>query len=217
MIARHVLWDTIGLPILARLYIRAKDIGKLPGYYRWQFQTKLQQAAELIRWAADLAAGTGKRVWIVADGFYAKRPVIKVVRSLGVVLISRLRKDATLWTLPPPLSVSQTRMGPREPTTIRRLSEQNTNLCPESLKDLSSAPLSASHTRTIPSSEPLTIHRPSGEQDALVTPLPCPRQYGALRCPEVHRWRAKGANPERSRARGFRRICRPKAELVTRW
>jgi hypothetical protein len=109
LIVRHALWDTIGLPILAKLYIRAKDIGKLPGYYRWQFQTKLQQAAELIRWAADLAAGTEKRVWIVADGFYAKRPVIKVVRSLGVVLISRLRKDATLWTLPPPLKKGQRR------------------------------------------------------------------------------------------------------------
>jgi hypothetical protein len=109
LIVRHALWDTIGLPILARLYIRAKDIGKLPRYYRWQFQTKLQQAAELIRWAADLAAATGKTVWIVADGFYAKRPVIKVVRSLGVVLISRLRKDATLWTLPPPLKKGQRR------------------------------------------------------------------------------------------------------------
>jgi hypothetical protein len=109
LIVRHALWDTIGLPILARLYIRAKDIGKLPRYYRWQFQTKLQQAVELIRWVADLAAATGKSVWIVADGFYAKRPVIKAVRSLGVVLISRLRKDATLWTLPPPLKKGQRR------------------------------------------------------------------------------------------------------------
>jgi hypothetical protein len=109
LIVRHALWDTIGLPILARLYIRAKDIGKLPRYYRWQFQTKLQQAGELIRWAADVAAATGKSVWIVADGFYAKRPVIKVVRWLEVVLISRLRKDATLWTLPPPLKKGQRR------------------------------------------------------------------------------------------------------------
>jgi len=109
LIVRHAFWDTIGLPILAKLYIRVKDVDKLPRYYRWQFQTKLQQAAELIRWVADLTAGTGKRVWIVADGFYAKRPVIKAARALGVVLISRLRKDATLWTLPPPLKKGQRR------------------------------------------------------------------------------------------------------------
>ena len=109
LILRHPLWGTIGLPILAKLYIRLKDIGKLPRYYRWQFQTKLQQAAEMIRWAAQLAAEAGKRLWIVADGFYAKRPVFKTARALAIVLIGRLRKDAALWTLPPPLKKGQRR------------------------------------------------------------------------------------------------------------
>jgi len=109
LILQHTCWGTIGLPLLAKLYIRAKDIGKLPRYYRWEFQTKLQQAVALIRWAADLAAEAGKRLWIVADGFYAKRPVFKVARALGMVLIGRLRKDATLWTLPPPLKKGQRR------------------------------------------------------------------------------------------------------------
>jgi hypothetical protein len=109
LILRHKLWGTIGLPILARLYVRRKDIGKLPRYYRWQFQTKLQQAADMIRWAANMAAEAGKRLWIVADGFYAKRPVFKIARALGVVLIGRLRKDAALWTLPPPLKKGQRR------------------------------------------------------------------------------------------------------------
>jgi hypothetical protein len=102
LVVRHALWNTIALPLLAKLYIREKDVAKLPRHYHWPFQTKLQQAAELICWAAGLAAKTGKRVWIVADGFYAKRPVFKTVRALGVVLVSRLRKDAALWTLPPP-------------------------------------------------------------------------------------------------------------------
>jgi len=100
LIVRHALWGTIGLPILAKLYIRRQDIAKLPGHYRWPFQTKLQQAAELIRWAAHMAAKAGKRLWIVADGFYAKRPVFKTARALGAVLIGRLRKDAVLWTPP---------------------------------------------------------------------------------------------------------------------
>ncbi len=109
LIVRHALWDTIGLPLVARLYIRAKDVAKLPRYYRWPFQTKLQQAAELIRWAASLAFAAGKCMWVVADGFYAKRPVFKAARESGVVLIGRLRKDAALWTLPPPLKKGERR------------------------------------------------------------------------------------------------------------
>jgi len=103
LIVRHRLWGTIGLPLLAKLYIRLKDISKLPRWYHWPFQTKLQQAVELIRWAAQEAALAGKPVWIVTDGFYAKRPVFKVVRALGVVLVGRLRRDAALRTLPRPL------------------------------------------------------------------------------------------------------------------
>jgi len=30
LIVPHRLWGTIGLPLLAKLYIRLKDIGKLP-------------------------------------------------------------------------------------------------------------------------------------------------------------------------------------------
>lgn len=109
LIVRHRLWGTIGLPLLARLYIRLKDIGKLPRWYHWAFTTKLQQAVELIRWAAQEASLAGKPVWIVADGFYAKRPVFKEVRARGAVLIGRLRKDAALWTLPPRLKEGQPR------------------------------------------------------------------------------------------------------------
>jgi hypothetical protein len=109
LIVRHRLWGAIGLPLLARLYIRLKDIGKLPRHYRWPFATKLQQAVELIRWAAEEAALAGKPVWIVTDGFYAKRPVFKEVRARGAVLIGRLRKDAACWTLPPPLKEGQPR------------------------------------------------------------------------------------------------------------
>jgi len=115
LIVQHRRWGTIGLPLLAKLYIRLKDIGKLPRWYHWPFATKLQQAAELIRWAAQEAALAGKPVWIVADGFYAKRPVFKVVRTLGVVLVGRLRKDAALWTLPRPLKKGACRGQGRPP------------------------------------------------------------------------------------------------------
>ena len=51
-LAWHPLWGVIALPLLARLYIRACDVPKLWPGYRWKFQTKLEQAAELVEWAA---------------------------------------------------------------------------------------------------------------------------------------------------------------------
>jgi hypothetical protein len=43
----------------------------------------------------------GKRLGIVADGFYAKRPMLKKLQGWDVTLVSRLRKDAALRDLPP--------------------------------------------------------------------------------------------------------------------
>jgi hypothetical protein len=41
-------------------------------------------------------------VWVVADGAYAKAPFLKPMRTLAVTVISRLRKDASLRTVPGP-------------------------------------------------------------------------------------------------------------------
>jgi hypothetical protein len=108
-VVRHPLWDTIGLPLLAALYVRRKDISAIPKQLRWQFQTKLRQGADLVAWAAAIALAAGKRLWVVADGAYAKRAFLKPVLKLGVVVISRLRKDAHLNTLPPKLKKGQRR------------------------------------------------------------------------------------------------------------
>jgi hypothetical protein len=108
-IVRHPLWGTIGLPLRAALYVRRKNIAAIPNNLHWQFQTKLQQGAELAAWAAEIAVSAGKRLWIVADGAYAKRAFLKPVLKLGVVVVSRLRKDAHLNTLPPKLKKGQRR------------------------------------------------------------------------------------------------------------
>src|SRR5262249_34139645 len=42
----------------------------------------------------------GKVLWVAADGAYAKRPFLKAARAAGVVVVSRLRKDAALWSVP---------------------------------------------------------------------------------------------------------------------
>jgi hypothetical protein len=108
-IVRHPLWGTIGLPLRAMLYVRAKDIGKIPKKYKWPFQTKLILAARLVEWAAKIVQAAGKSLWIVADGAYAKRPFLKRAAAAGVVVVSRLRKDAALRDVPPKLKKGQRR------------------------------------------------------------------------------------------------------------
>jgi hypothetical protein len=101
LVIRHPLWGTIGLPLVAMLYVRAKDIAKIPRQFGWTFATKLVLAVKALTWLAGLLAQAGKTMWVVADGAYAKRPFLKPLIEAGVVVISRLRKDAALWDLPP--------------------------------------------------------------------------------------------------------------------
>jgi hypothetical protein len=115
-ILRHPLWGTIGLPLRAMLYVRQKDISKLPEKLGWKFCTKLQQGAALVVWAWWTVAEAGKRLWIVADGAYAKRPFLKPLRTLGIVVVSRLRKDARLFDLPKKRKKGQRRGRGRPPT-----------------------------------------------------------------------------------------------------
>lgn len=100
-VARHPRWDTLSLPLRALLYVRKKDVPKLAKAYPWDFRTKLELAAELARWLTEWLGQTGKALWLVADGAYAKRPFLKPVLALGLVVFSRLRKDAHLRGLPP--------------------------------------------------------------------------------------------------------------------
>jgi hypothetical protein len=101
LVVRHTLWGTIGLPLLAMLYVRAKDIAKIPRQFGWTFATKLVLAVQAVTWLAGLLAKAAKRVWVVADGAYAKRPFLRPLIAAGIVVVSRLRKDAALWDLPP--------------------------------------------------------------------------------------------------------------------
>jgi hypothetical protein len=99
-IVRHPRWGTIGLPLRALLYVRAKQIALLNQLYEVTFQTKLEMAAELVEWLADWLRLLGKQLWVVADGAYAKRPFLQRALAAGVVVVSRLRKDAALRSVP---------------------------------------------------------------------------------------------------------------------
>jgi hypothetical protein len=101
-VVRHPRWGAIGLPVRAALYVRRKDIGTIPPEYRWPFRTKLELAAELIGWLAVWVGTTKKALWLVMDGAYAKRVVLRAAKAAGATVVSRLRLDAALWSVPDP-------------------------------------------------------------------------------------------------------------------
>jgi hypothetical protein len=99
-LVRHPCWGALALPLCAELYVRACQVAGLPSWYRWKFRTKLEQAAELIKWTAGLLKHLKIKLWVVTDGAYAKRPFLRPAQQAGVVVVSRLRKDAALFDLP---------------------------------------------------------------------------------------------------------------------
>jgi hypothetical protein len=110
-VAQHGWWGTIGLPLLAMLYVRQKNLKSIAPWYKVKFQTKLEQAVGLVEWAVQTLAGLGKTVWVVADGAYAKLPFLRPLLAMGVVVVSRLRKDAALWSVPPIIPPGQRKRG----------------------------------------------------------------------------------------------------------
>jgi len=110
-VVRHPCWGTIALPLCAELYVRACEVVGLPRWYRWKFRTKLEQAATLVEWAASYLKYLGITLWVVTDGAYAKRVMLRAVHAAGAILVSRLRKDAALWSVPPMAKLGQRRKG----------------------------------------------------------------------------------------------------------
>lgn len=110
-VVRHPQRHTVALPLLADLYIRAKDVDTIDADRRPIFATKLEMAARQIHWTAQHLQGTDRPIWFAVDGFYAKRPVFKAARADGVVLVGRLRWDAALRDLPPVVEPDQRGQG----------------------------------------------------------------------------------------------------------
>jgi DDE superfamily endonuclease len=119
LLTSHPAWGVVALPLLARLYVREKNLGGIAPAHRPAFRTKLELAVELMRWAVTWLGFLGKVVWVVADGAYAKAPFLKPMRTLGVTVVSRLRKDSALWTEPGPRP--KNRPGPKRVYGERRI------------------------------------------------------------------------------------------------
>jgi DDE superfamily endonuclease len=113
-LARHPQRGAIALPLRADLYVRHKDLPKMPPERGWAFCTKLELAAAQLRWLMPWVAQHFDEFWAVVDGGYAKKPFLQPARQAGFVVVGRLRKDAALRTLPP----AARRPGQRGPSPI---------------------------------------------------------------------------------------------------
>ena len=123
-LVEHAEWGMRALPLRAELYVRKKDLPKIPEERRPAFRTKLVQAAELIEWAAQCLDFKGKPIWLAVDGGYAKRPVLQVAQRLGITVVSRLRKDAALRSLPGPQPASKRGPKPTYGTAVISLAKR---------------------------------------------------------------------------------------------
>ena len=110
-VVHHPRWGAIGLPLRALLYVRQKQLALLQRLYGVTFQTKLEMAAELVEWLVAWLRFLDKPLWVVVDGAYAGRPFLKRALAAGVVVVSRLRRDAALRSVPVP-----PRPGERKPS-----------------------------------------------------------------------------------------------------
>jgi hypothetical protein len=121
-VVKHACWGTIALPVRSELYVREKNLPVIPGEYGWEFRTKLQQAAQLIGWLRVWLAAKSKPIWLLMDGAYAKRPVLRAAKQAGVFVVSRLRHDAALRTVPDPAGRPKNKRGRKPVYGDRRIS-----------------------------------------------------------------------------------------------
>ena len=88
LLVTHPAWGVIALPLLARMYVRKKDLPGIDPKHRPAFRTKLELAVELLRGAKPWLGLLGKPLWVVADGAYAKRELLKPAKALEVTVVS---------------------------------------------------------------------------------------------------------------------------------
>jgi hypothetical protein len=101
LLVSHGAWGVVALPLLARMYVRKKNRAGIAPADRPGFRTKLELAVELMRWAKVWFGMLGKPLWVVTDGAYASAVFLKPMKALAVTVVSRLRRDAALWSVPP--------------------------------------------------------------------------------------------------------------------
>jgi len=108
IVVTHPLFGEISFPIAAELYLRQKEIAKLEGRYARQFKTKTAMAADIVKRLTPKFKAFDKPIEVIVDGGYARDTVLLPLQKLdGVVTITRLRRDAVLFEVPPPRKPGQ--------------------------------------------------------------------------------------------------------------
>ena len=91
LLVNHKAWGMIALPLLAKLYVRKKDLPAIDLKHRPAIRTKLGLAVEMLRWAKPWLGLLKVPVWVAADGAYAKKELLNPAKALGMTVVSRLR------------------------------------------------------------------------------------------------------------------------------
>jgi hypothetical protein len=125
-LGKHPQWGVIALPLRSMLYVREVDIPKLAEKYGWEFRTKHQLGVALLAWfmRSIIALGVNVKVWLTVDGGYAMRPFLRPILAMGIVIVSRLRKDASLFDLPAPGSHGNRIYGKNKISLAKRAAHQ---------------------------------------------------------------------------------------------
>src|SRR4051794_18344046 len=70
LLVAHPAWGVVALPLLARLYVRKKNLPGIDPKHRPEFRTKLEMAVELLRWSSP---GWGS--WDCRSGWSPTEPM----------------------------------------------------------------------------------------------------------------------------------------------
>lgn len=102
IVLSHPTRGNIVIPLRHTLYIKENDVKKLTPKQQKEhpFRTKLTMATELIHWAYKQFSPLNKGMTLLIDGGYASNEVIAAARKAGMKVITRLRKDSALFTVP---------------------------------------------------------------------------------------------------------------------
>jgi hypothetical protein len=102
LVVTHPTFGEISFPISAELYLRQKEVDKLKDKYDRKFKTKTTIVVEMVKRLVPKFARFEKTIEIIVDGGYAKDTVLlPLVKLDGVTTITRLRRDAALFEIPP--------------------------------------------------------------------------------------------------------------------
>lgn len=102
LMVTHPEFGEMAFPIAGELYLRRKEIAKLQTKYARPFRPKTRIAVAMVERLVPQFTAFGKPIEVIVDGGYAKQSVlVPLAKMPGVTTITRLRRDAVLFEIPP--------------------------------------------------------------------------------------------------------------------